>query len=136
MSTLLAKPPLGASVIVASLAANMLGLVLPLVMLQVFDRVIPNQAIETLFVLAIGLAATILIDFVLKVCRILVATHIGEEFERTAAATIAQRLFNTKPEAHGDMRDTDRFEATASIALLRDHYSGEGRLAAIDLPLR
>ena len=45
--------------VAASVAVNVLGLVLPLVMLQVFDRVIPNQALETLLVLIIGLAVVV-----------------------------------------------------------------------------
>lgn len=130
----LGAPPLGGTVIVASLAVNILGLALPLVMLQIFDRVVPNQAIETLFVLMLGLTFAILLDFILKVCRILVATQVGEDFERSATAGAIDHMFKTRTEAHGLVRDTDRFEAISSVGLLRDHYSGEGRLALIDLP--
>lgn len=134
MNGTLTKPPLGSAMIAASIAVNVLGLVLPLVMLQVFDRVIPNQALETLLVLIVGLAIAILLDFIFKVCRILVATHLGEEFERKASSEVAHRLFNTSPKAHGVLSDAERFEATTTVAQLRDHYCGEGRLALIDLP--
>lgn len=134
MSGTLIKPRLGVAMIAASIAINVLGLVLPLVMLQVFDRVIPNQALETLLVLIIGLAIAIFLDFALKICRILVATHLGEEFERKASSEVVHRMFNTTPNSHGILSDTERFEATTTVAQLRDHYCGEGRLAVIDLP--
>lgn len=134
MDTPLIKPPLGASMVAASIAVNVLGLALPLVMLQIFDRVIPNQALETLIVLIVGLIVAIIIDFSLKVCRIFVATHLGEEFDRRAALEIANRMLNTSPHAIDLLSDTERFEATTAVTQLRDHYCGEGRLALIDLP--
>lgn len=134
MDTPLIKPPLGASMVAASIAVNVLGLALPLVMLQIFDRVIPNQAIETLLVLIIGLIVAILLDFSLKVCRVFVATHLGEEFDRKNALEIAHRMLNTSPKAIDLLSDMERFEATTAVTQLRDHYCGEGRLALIDLP--
>ncbi len=128
------KPPLGSAMVAASISVNVLGLVLPLVMLQVFDRVIPNQALETLLVLIVGLAVAIMLDFAFKTCRILVATHLGEEFERQASSDVVRRMFNATPKAHGALSDAERFEATTTIAQLRDHYCGEGRLAMVDLP--
>lgn len=130
----LIKPRLGVAMISASIAINILGLVLPLVMLQIFDRVIPNQALETLIVLTIGLAIAICLDFVLKTCRILVATHLGEEFERKASSEVVRRMLNTSPNSHGDLSDAERFEAATTVAQLRDQYCGESRLAMIDLP--
>lgn len=120
--------------VIASIAINVLGLVLPLVMLQVFDRVIPNNALETLLVLVAGLLIAITIEFSLKVCRILIATFIGEYFERDTTSEVIYRMFNTSPKAHSTLSDAVRFEATTTVAQLRDHYCGDGRLAIIDLP--
>lgn len=134
MSNLLIKPSVGFSMIAASIVVNTLGLVLPLVMLQVFDRVIPNQALETLLVLVFVLSIVIFIDFSLKACRIIIATHTGEEFERKSNAEIVQRLLNTSPKALDLLSKSEKFEATTTVTQLRDHYCGEGRLAMIDLP--
>ncbi len=134
MATPLTKPPLGFSMHAATITINMLGLVLPLVMLQVFDRVIPNQALETLLVLVAGLSIAVFLDFTLKACRIVVATHIGEEFERDTTSAVVRRMFNAAPKAHSALTDTERFEATTTVAQLRDHFCGDGRLAFIDLP--
>ena len=93
LSENLAKPPLGASMLIATIMVNLLGLALPLVMLQVFDRVIPNQALETLLVLIAGLSVAVLLDFTLKACRIVVATHAGEEFELKTMSGVVRRMF-------------------------------------------
>ncbi len=134
MKRKLSKPPLGATVTAASFAINLLGLALPLVMLQIFDRVVPNQAIETLLVLVIGLMVAILLDLVLKICRIVIATHVGEAFEQSLTSQIATHLFGAQPHARDTLRASDKFEATAAVAQLRDAHCGEARLAMIDLP--
>lgn len=130
----LSKPPLGSAMLAASIAVNVLGLVLPLVMLQVFDRVIPNQALETLLVLVVGLSIAVFLDFILKACRIVVATHLGEEFERTSTSEVIRRLFNARPNSIGKLSGAERFEATTTLSQLRDHHCGESRLAMVDLP--
>ena len=60
---------LSPSIVAASLTSNVLGLALPLVMIQLYDRVIPNQGYDTLIVLGIGLAVAIVVDAILKLAR-------------------------------------------------------------------
>ncbi len=62
----LALPP---SIILSSIVINMLALALPLVILQVFDRVLPNRAMGTLFVLAVSLAGAVAMESLLKLAR-------------------------------------------------------------------
>ncbi len=62
----LALPP---SIILSSTVINMLALALPLVILQVYDRVLPNQAMGTLYVLAASLAGAVAAESILKLAR-------------------------------------------------------------------
>ena len=128
------RPRIGGSVLAATFAVNVLSLALPLVMLQIFDRVVPNEAIATLLMLMIGLGVAMVFDFALKTCRIIETTHAAETFELETGSQLARHLLNATPDAHGAIRSVDRFEALASVGQLRDQYSGEGRLTAIDLP--
>jgi ATP-binding cassette subfamily C protein LapB len=58
-----------ANVAVASLALNLLSLALPVFILQVYDRIIPNKAESTAFLLALGVLLAIGLELLLKIGR-------------------------------------------------------------------
>jgi ATP-binding cassette, subfamily C, bacterial LapB len=60
---------LPSSVILSSTVINMLGLALPLVILQVYDRVLPQGSIGTLYVLAASLVGATVVEGLLKWSR-------------------------------------------------------------------
>ncbi len=53
-------------VLVAALLVNMFSLATPVFIMTVYDRVIPNSAIETLSVLAIGVTTILIFDFLIR----------------------------------------------------------------------
>ncbi|MEM6557028.1 MAG: ATP-binding cassette domain-containing protein [Pseudomonadota bacterium] len=57
------------SVYFGSAFINVLGLALPLTILHVYDRVLPNQAFDTLAMLVFGLIAVVILDSVLRIAR-------------------------------------------------------------------
>lgn len=56
-------------IILGSVAVNLFALAMPLFVLNVYDRVVPNQATETLWVLAIGVFIVLCFDLVLRLMR-------------------------------------------------------------------
>lgn len=129
------RPPrIGGATAAATLCINLLALALPLTLLQVFDRVVPNSALETLAVLLAGLGVCILLDLVLKICRITLLGASGEAYELALDEAILRRFLEAEPRAFADGGAGVRLEQAAAVAQLRDHYGGQGRLLALDMP--
>ncbi len=127
-------PAAGPSVLLASLTLNVLSLGLPIVILQVYDRILPNAAVETMFWLTFGLCAILVLDGFFRTARSYVAGWSAARFEHSAACRAVDRLLGSdigcyEREPPGVYRD--RVQA---IDVLRDYYAGQARLLMIDLP--
>ncbi len=77
-------------VIVVSLFINLFILATPLFTMNVYDRVLPNNAIETLWALFIGISLVMLFDFILKVLR---SYFLGIASKRTDTIVL-NKIFN------------------------------------------
>jgi ATP-binding cassette subfamily C protein LapB len=76
-------------ILIAAALINVLALASPLFIMNVYDRVLPNKAISTLWVLAIGIGIAITFDFILKMQRNALIGNAG----RRADNILASRLF-------------------------------------------
>ncbi len=76
-------------VMLAALIVNLLALAVPLFTMNVYDRVIPNKAIPTLWVLALGVGIALAFDFGLRLAR----SRLVDEIGRNLDAKLSQKLF-------------------------------------------
>ncbi|MEO8175166.1 MAG: type I secretion system permease/ATPase [Sphingomicrobium sp.] len=76
-------------ILLAALIVNLLALAMPLFTMNVYDRVIPNKAVSTLWVLAAGVGLALLFDFILRLARAQLIDEIGRKLD----AKLAQKLF-------------------------------------------
>jgi ATP-binding cassette subfamily C protein LapB len=56
-------------IMIAAFAVNIFALAMPLFTMNVYDRVLPNRATETLWVMAIGIALIVIGDLILRTVR-------------------------------------------------------------------
>ena len=118
-------------VVVASIFINLFALAVPLFVKHVYDRVIPNNSTETLFVLATGAIIVFVFDFLMRTLRGFFIDSAGKKVD----VIIASRLFehtlgvkiNAKPASTGvqashlrDFENVRDFFTSASIAGLAD----------------
>jgi len=132
-STLKISRPIYIDVIKASLLVNLFVLAMPLFTRNVYNRVIPNNAIETLWALGIGVIVIIFIDTLLKFLR----TYFVELAAKKSDIIILSRLY----EKVLDLKVEDAPRNIGSFATnfkefdsVRNFLTSSVTLALIDLP--
>ncbi|MEZ0247125.1 MAG: type I secretion system permease/ATPase [Methylophilaceae bacterium] len=91
--------PIYSEVLVASLLINMFALVMPLFIMNVYDRVVPNNTIETLWVLAIGVGVVYVFDFVMRSLRGYFIDIAGKKIDVILSANIFEKVMGIRMEA-------------------------------------
>ena len=85
-------------VIVASLLINVFGLTSPFFVLIVYDRVIPNNAVETLWVLSIGIMVIYLFTVAMRALRGYFVDEAGKRADLKMSAMLLQKVLGLKLE--------------------------------------
>jgi ATP-binding cassette subfamily C protein LapB len=86
-------------VLLAALLANLLALGMPLFVMNVYDRVVPNNALDTLWVLGAGLAIVLVCDLVLRTLRGRFIDLASSRADVKLSAYIMERVMGTRMEA-------------------------------------
>jgi ATP-binding cassette subfamily C protein LapB len=103
-------------ILLAALIVNLLALAVPLFTMNVYDRVIPNKAVPTLWVLAIGVFLALGFDFTLRLAR----SQLVDEIGRRLDAKYSQKLF----EKVMNLPMADRQGSTGAFAKRVSEYEG------------
>ena len=122
------------SALTGSVIVNLLGLGLPLVILQVYDRVIPNTAYETLALLMLGMVGVIVVEALLRLARAYVVGWSATQFAHAASVDAMGRFLNARSAQLEDRPPStvnDQFNAIGNLA---DFYGGQSRLILLDVP--
>ncbi|MDP5241428.1 type I secretion system permease/ATPase [Uliginosibacterium sp. 31-16] len=119
--------------LVAALLVNIFALAIPLYSMNVYDRVVPNHAIETLWVLSIGALLILGFDFMLRTIRAFIIDTASKRVDVTLSARIMERVLGVKlssrPLSVGSFAANLRaFEG------VRDFIASATVTALIDLP--
>jgi len=122
------------TIIAASIIINILALAFPLLMLQLYDRILPHQSLDTLTIVAFAVAIAIALESVVRVVRSYTTAWISARFEHRAMIAIAERAL-AEPlhdfERKGTGTVMDEFK---SVSALKYHYSGQTFQQLMDLP--
>ncbi len=120
--------------LISSVGINLLALALPIFILQIYDRVLPNAATTTLFVLIAGLAVALALDAALRALRAAVATWNGARFEHVLRYRAVERLLRTPLDQFERDTPGSYLERINAIGSMRDFHASQLLLAAVDLP--
>jgi ATP-binding cassette subfamily C protein LapB len=120
-------------VVVASFLINIFALVVPLFTMNVYDRVVPNAAVETLWALTIGVAIVMGFDLLMRTLRGYFIDVAGKRIDTILSANIFERVLGirlaAKPGSVGAFAHSlQEFEA------FREFITSATIVTLIDLP--
>lgn len=120
-------------VLLASLFINLFAVANPLFVMNVYDRVVPNSAIETLWVLAIGVMVVYLFDAVLKTLRGYFIEVAGKKSDLLLSSFLFERVlgsrYSERPTSVGAFASQFR-----EFDTVRNFYTSSTLIAFVDMP--
>ncbi len=118
----------------ASVFVNVLSLAMPLMLLQVYDRILPNMAESTLVLLVIGVGTALVLEALLRIGRSFVASWMGARFEYMVGCRAVERLMRTGITEFEQEGPGAHLERLGSLGVLKEYYSGQEYMTFWDLP--
>jgi ATP-binding cassette subfamily C protein LapB len=120
-------------VLLASFLINVLGLTTPFFILNVYDRVIPNNAFETLWVLALGIGVIYLFSLLMRGLRGYFVDEAGKKANLEMSSMIFEKVLGLKMSARPDSIGSfsNKIQQFDSV---RDFITSLSITALVDLP--
>lgn len=120
-------------VLVAAFVVNMFALAMPLFTMNVYDRIVPNRAIETMWVMGLGVLIIVLGDFMLRTMRAYFIDWASARIDVKLSARIMEQVLgihlDQRPNSVGSFASNLR-----SFESVRDFITSATITALIDLP--
>ncbi|MEK7436113.1 MAG: type I secretion system permease/ATPase [Pseudomonadota bacterium] len=125
--------PLYGEVAGASVLVNIFTVLSPLFFMNVYDRVLPNKAFETFWVLAVGMAVMYLFDFGLKLLRGWFIDVAGRRADMALSSALFEQVMARRLDAGSESvgmlaNNVREFES------LREFFTSATMTSLIDLP--
>lgn len=117
----------------AALLINLFALAFPIFSMNVYDRVVPNHAVETLWVLALGITLVLGGDFFIRLLRSHFVDEASARIDVQISATLMERVLGMRlehrPQSVGSFASNLR-----GFEQVRDFIASSTVTALIDLP--
>jgi ATP-binding cassette subfamily C protein LapB len=125
--------PTYTEVLAASFLVNIFALVVPLFTMNVYDRVVPNNALDTMWVLASGVGLVFFFDILLKTLRSYFIDMANKRSDQVLSANIFHQVLGVnmtaRPKSIGGLANS-----VQSYEIFRDFITSTTMTAIVDLP--
>lgn len=129
----LEQKPIFKDILAAALLINLFALAMPLFTMNVYDRVVPNFAVETLWVFAGGITMVLILDYVVRLLRGHFISLVSNRLDLKLSGLIMERVLgmrmSERPASVGAFASNLR-----SFEAVRDFIASATVTALIDLP--
>jgi len=121
-------------IVALSLLSNILGLALPLALIQVYDRIIPNQSLGTAAVLFSAVLIALLLDGLARFARSAIFARIGSVEEHRLSLRVAKHVLTMPRERFGRMGAGRIDGLFATVARSREILEARSLMGLFDAP--
>ncbi|USD42308.1 AAA family ATPase [Vibrio sp. SCSIO 43135] len=123
-----------AKVLLPSLLINLLSLAVPLTVLQIYDRILPNQSYGTATLLLIGAAVAVGLEALIRFVRSWILSAAANNTENMTYQRLIEKIGCAEPSQlrHAGVGGVE--EGLGSVSRVKEWYSGGIIAGFIDLP--
>ena len=119
-------------VMLAALIINLLAFALPLFTMNVYDRIIPNRAVTSLWVLALGVLIALTIDFNLRLARNRLVDEVGRKLDQKLSQRLFEKVINL-PLAERQGSTGALARRVSEFEQVRDFFTSTTIVLAVDI---
>lgn len=123
-----------AELILSSLAINVLMLAMPIMTLQVYDRVIGHKSEGTMLMLAIGILAVVVIDTALRLARSYITNEGSAAYEFVRMRELVGRTVDSWASRTEQVSVGDYVQAMGAVGRMREYAATRLLVVAVDVP--
>ena len=120
-------------IMLAAFLINMFALAMPLFTMNVYDRIVPNRSVETLWVMVIGIALIVFADVALRTMRAYFLDWASQRIDIKLTASIMEKVLGTRlelrPSSAGSFASNLR-----AFETVRDFITSATITTLIDIP--
>lgn len=122
------------AIIIGSFIINLLGVAFPIALLQVYDRIIPNRAFNTLTLLLLGVVAVLLFEMCLKILRSYLKGWTDAKNKFFMQINLFNRLLRAELKDFSKEDNSAHVRQLEYISLLQDFSTGQSLSPLTDIP--
>ncbi|AIW17209.1 ABC transporter transmembrane domain-containing protein [Vibrio tubiashii] len=121
-------------VLLPSLLVNLLSLAVPLTVLQIYDRILPNQSYGTATLLLAGATVAVAMEAFIRFARTWILSAAASNTENVTYQTLVERVTSASSSHLRDLGIGGVEEGLGAVSKVKDWYSGGVIAGFIDLP--
>jgi ATP-binding cassette, subfamily C, bacterial LapB len=120
-------------IMLAAFLINMFALAMPMFTMNVYDRIVPNRSVETLWVMVVGIALIVFADVALRTMRAYFLDWASQRIDMKLTASIMEKVLGTRlelrPSSAGSFASNLR-----AFETVRDFITSATITTLIDIP--
>jgi ATP-binding cassette subfamily C protein LapB len=120
--------------LIATICISILSLAFPITLMQVYDRIITNKAVDTLSWLLIGCLVALSIETALRVARAFISALLAARYEHVAGCDGVDKILQSRVEGFGQKEPSIYLDRLNAVGTLRSFYAGQVFQLVMDLP--